>query len=89
MTPTPRVMLLIDADNVSADVITQAVERVLDGSAASPDFALLSPGYGLVTRPQDHEPAGGGRVRLAQYDTRSRLSASRRSRDAKARAFRA
>ncbi len=29
MTPTPRVMLLIDADNVSADVITQAVERVL------------------------------------------------------------
>ena len=29
MTPTPRVMLLIDADNVSADVIEQAVQRTL------------------------------------------------------------
>lgn len=34
MNPTPRVMLLIDADNVSADVITQAVERVLDEHGA-------------------------------------------------------
>jgi uncharacterized protein (TIGR00288 family) len=30
MTPTPRVMLLIDADNVSADVIEQAVQRTMD-----------------------------------------------------------
>jgi uncharacterized protein (TIGR00288 family) len=29
MTPTPRVMLLIDADNVSTDVIEQAVQRTL------------------------------------------------------------
>ena len=29
MTPTPRVMLLIDADNVSADVIEQAVQRTM------------------------------------------------------------
>ena len=29
MNPTPRVMLLIDADNVSADVIEQAFQRVL------------------------------------------------------------
>ncbi|RZI72915.1 MAG: NYN domain-containing protein [Variovorax sp.] len=29
MTPIPRVMLLIDADNVSADVIEQAVHKVL------------------------------------------------------------
>ena len=30
MTPTLRVMLLIDADNVSADVIEQAVQRTMD-----------------------------------------------------------
>jgi NYN domain len=29
MTPTPRTMLLIDADNVSADVIQQAIEAVM------------------------------------------------------------
>ncbi|MEO5669097.1 MAG: NYN domain-containing protein [Ramlibacter sp.] len=29
MTPTPKVMLLIDADNVSGDVIEQAVQRTL------------------------------------------------------------
>ena len=29
MRPTPRVMLLIDADNVSADVIEQAVQRTM------------------------------------------------------------
>ena len=29
MTPTPRTMLLIDADNVSADVIQQAIESVM------------------------------------------------------------
>jgi NYN domain len=34
MTPTPRTMLLIDADNVSADVIQQAIERVLDKHGA-------------------------------------------------------
>lgn len=34
MTPTPRVMLLIDADNVSADVIEQAVQRTMDDYGA-------------------------------------------------------
>ena len=29
MNPTPKVMLLIDADNVSSDVIEQAVQRTL------------------------------------------------------------
>jgi len=29
MNPTPRVMLLIDADNVSADVMEQAVARTM------------------------------------------------------------
>lgn len=34
MNPTPRVMLLIDADNVSADVIEQAVQRTMDDYGA-------------------------------------------------------
>ncbi|SCX72817.1 NYN domain-containing protein [Variovorax sp. EL159] len=34
MTPTLRVMLLIDADNVSADVIEQAVQRTMDDYGA-------------------------------------------------------
>ena len=34
MIPTPRVMLLIDADNVSADVIEQAVQRTMDDHGA-------------------------------------------------------
>ncbi len=34
MTPTPRTMLLIDADNVSADVIQQAIELVVSRHGA-------------------------------------------------------
>ena len=34
MNPTPRVMLLVDADNVSADVVEQAFARVLDEHGA-------------------------------------------------------
>lgn len=34
MNPTPRVMLLVDADNVSADVVEQAVARVMDERGA-------------------------------------------------------
>lgn len=34
MNPTPRVMLLIDADNVSADVMEQAVARTMAGYGA-------------------------------------------------------
>jgi uncharacterized protein (TIGR00288 family) len=34
MNPTPRVMLLVDADNVSADVVEQAFEKVLDERGA-------------------------------------------------------
>jgi uncharacterized protein (TIGR00288 family) len=34
MNPTPRVMLLVDADNVSADVVEQAFARVMDERGA-------------------------------------------------------
>ena len=34
MNPTPRVMLLVDADNVSADVVEQAFDRVMDERGA-------------------------------------------------------
>lgn len=35
MNPTPKVMLLIDADNVTADVIEQALERVIETHGAA------------------------------------------------------
>ena len=41
MKTTPRVMLLIDADNVSADVVEQAFERVLAERGAIHVLSLI------------------------------------------------